>query len=188
MKIECKRLKELFLANLYISACTFGGGFVITTFMRKKLVNELHFIEDDEMLDLVAIAQSAPGSISVNAAILVGFHIGGILGLILSVIATIIPPFFIMLFIFSMYNFFNNNPYVNAILKGVQIAVIAIIFDTAFELGLKIIRTKNLFYLFMLLSSLVASYYFGIDAILIIMANLVLGILYSFYQIISVRL
>ena len=54
-------LKKLFFSTLYISAFTFGGGFVIITFMKRKFVDELHWIDEDEMLDLVAIAQSAPG-------------------------------------------------------------------------------------------------------------------------------
>lgn len=64
---------------LYISAATFGGGFVIVTLMKKKFVDEYKWI-DDEMLDLTAIAQSSPGAIAVNAAILVGYKIGGLLG------------------------------------------------------------------------------------------------------------
>lgn len=64
---------------LYISAATFGG-FVIVTLMKKKFVDEYKWIDDDEMLDLTAIAQSSPGAIAVNAAILFGYKIGGLLG------------------------------------------------------------------------------------------------------------
>ena len=62
-------LGKLFLSMLYISAFTFGGGFVIITFMKRKFVDELHWIDDQEMLDLTALAQSSPGAIAVNAAI-----------------------------------------------------------------------------------------------------------------------
>ena len=72
-----KILLKLFLNMLYISALTFGGGFVIVTFMKKKFVDELQWIQEDEMLDMVAIAQSSPGAIAVNAAILVGHKIDG---------------------------------------------------------------------------------------------------------------
>lgn len=60
-KAKGKNLLKLFLSTLYISAFTFGGGFVIITFMKKKFVDELHWIEEDEMLDLAALAQSSPG-------------------------------------------------------------------------------------------------------------------------------
>ena len=58
-------LWKLFISTLYISAFTFGGGFVIVTFMQRKFVDDLHWLEKDEMLDLVALAQSSPGAIAV---------------------------------------------------------------------------------------------------------------------------
>ena len=85
-------LLKLFISTLYISAFTFGGGFVIITFMKKKFVDELHWIDEEEMLDLTAIAQSSPGAIAVNAAILVGWKTVGLPGMVVAVIGTIIPP------------------------------------------------------------------------------------------------
>ena len=63
-----KKLKTLFLSTLYISAFTFGGGFVIVGFMRRKFVHDLHWIDEEEMLDFAALAQSCPGAVAVNAA------------------------------------------------------------------------------------------------------------------------
>ena len=76
-----KRLLTLFFSMLYISAFTFGGGFVIVTFMKRKFVDELHWIDEQEMLDMTALAQSSPGAIAVNAAILVGWKVGGFAGM-----------------------------------------------------------------------------------------------------------
>ena len=73
-------LLKLFLSTLYLSAFTFGGGYVIVTLMKKKFVDEYHWIGEDEMLDLVAIAQSSPGAIAVNGAIVVGYKLAGIPG------------------------------------------------------------------------------------------------------------
>ena len=70
-----KKLLRLFIETLYLSAFTFGGGYMIVSLMQKKFVNEYHWIEEDEMLDLVAIAQSAPGAIAVNGAIVVGYKL-----------------------------------------------------------------------------------------------------------------
>ena len=89
-----KILAKLFFSTLYLSAFTFGGGYVIVTLMKQKFVDELHWIQEDEMLDLIAIAQSAPGAIAVNGAIVVGFKLAGVLGAVTAIIATIIPPFF----------------------------------------------------------------------------------------------
>ena len=80
-------LWKLFISALYLSAFTFGGGYVIVTLMKKKFVDDYHWIEENEMLDLVAIAQSSPGPIAVNGAIVVGYKLAGMPGvLVLSLI------------------------------------------------------------------------------------------------------
>lgn len=89
-------LWTLFFSTLYLSAFTFGGGYVIVSLMKKKFVDEYHWIEEDEMLDLIAIAQSAPGAIAVNGAIVVGYKLAGISGALVAIIATILPPFLIL--------------------------------------------------------------------------------------------
>ena len=100
---KSKVLLKLFLSTLYISAFTFGGGFVIITFMKRKFVDELHWIEEDEMLDLAALAQSSPGAIAVNAAILVGWKAAGFVGMIVAIIGTILPPMTILAVISFFY-------------------------------------------------------------------------------------
>ena len=72
-------LSKLFISTLYLSAFTFGGGYVIVTLMKKKFVDQYHWIEENEMLDLIAIAQSSPGAIAVNASILIGYRIAGLI-------------------------------------------------------------------------------------------------------------
>ena len=76
MTAKSEILKKLFFSTFYLSAFTFGGGYVIITLLKQKFVDELHWISEDEMLDLVALAQSSPGPIAVNGAILVGYKYG----------------------------------------------------------------------------------------------------------------
>src|SRR5699024_6907819 len=106
MQSRKKVLIKLFVLTLYLSAFTFGGGYVIVTLMKKKFVDEYHWIEDGEMLDLVAIAQSAPGAIAVNGAIVVGYKLAGIIGAAVAILATILPPFVIISLISVFYNAF----------------------------------------------------------------------------------
>ena len=77
MESKGRILRKLFFSTLYLSAFTFGGGYVIVTLMKKKFVDSLHWIDEEEMLDLTAIAQSAPGAIAVNGAIVVGYKLAG---------------------------------------------------------------------------------------------------------------
>ena len=102
-------LAKLFLSTLYLSAFTFGGGYVIVTLMKKKFVDEYHWIDEQEMLDLVAIAQSSPGAIAVNGAIVVGYKLAGMAGVLTAVIATVLPPFTILTLISFCYAAFRSN-------------------------------------------------------------------------------
>ena len=122
-----RKLLRLFLSTLYISSFTFGGGFVIVTFMKKKFVDELHWIDEQEMLDMTAIAQSSPGAIAVNAAILVGWRVAGFIGMLVAVLGTVIPPMVILSVISLFYSAFASNEYVALVLKGMQAGVAAVL-------------------------------------------------------------
>ena len=96
MESRNKVLLKLFLSTLYLSAFTFGGGYVIVSLMKKKFVDECGWIKEEEMLDLIAIAQSAPGPMAVNGAIVVGYKLAGLTGALVSILGTILPPFIII--------------------------------------------------------------------------------------------
>ena len=117
MKDKKNVLRKLFLSTLYLSAFTFGGGYVIVTLMKKKFVDQYHWIEEDEMLDLVAIAQSAPGPIAVNGAIVVGYKLAGLFGVAVAILGTIIPPFVIIALVSVCYNAFRSNVIVGKMLE-----------------------------------------------------------------------
>ena len=170
-------LLKLFISTLYISAFTFGGGFVIITFMKKKFVDELHWIDEEEMLDLTAIAQSSPGAIAVNAAILVGWKTVGLPGMVVAVIGTIIPPMVILTIISFFYVAFATNPYIALILKGMQAGVAAVILDVVCSLGSNVIKQKNWIHYLILVVAFVATFVFQVNVIYIILASACVGIL-----------
>ena len=138
MSLKKQILLKLFFSTLYISAFTFGGGFVIVTFMKRKFVDEYHWIDEQEMLDLIALAQSSPGAIAVNGAILVGWRMGGFAGMLVSVLGTILPPMLILSVISFFYAAFASNHYVALTLKGMQAGVAAVILDVVCGLGNKV--------------------------------------------------
>lgn len=128
-------LRKLFFACLYLSTFTFGGGYVIVTLLKEKFVDHYHWIEEDEMLDLVAIAQSSPGAIAVNGAIIVGYKLAGIPGMLVSVIGAIIPPMVILSVISVFYDAFCSNYYIAALLKGMTAGVGAVIMSVVYDMG-----------------------------------------------------
>ena len=108
-KEKMRILWKLFYSTLYLSAFTFGGGYVIITLMKKKFVDEYRWIEEEEMLDLVAIAQSSPGPIAVNGAIVVGYKLAGMAGVLVSILGTVLPPFVILTVVSFFYEAFQSN-------------------------------------------------------------------------------
>lgn len=175
-KANPKKLLQLFLSTLYISAFTFGGGFVIVTFMKKKFVDEFHWIAESEMLDLAALAQSSPGAIAVNAAILVGWRVGGALGMAVAVLGTILPPMAILTVVSYFYAAFCANVYVAALLKGMQAGVAAVIFDVVWDLTAKIFKLKKPASVVVMLAAFVATWYFHVNVIYIILGAAAFGI------------
>src|SRR5699024_6752 len=123
---------------------TFGGGFVIIPLMRKKFVEELHWIDEQEMLDFTAIAQSSPGAIAVNASILVGYRVAGLCGALLTVLGTILPPLLIISVISFFYAAFRDNVFVNMAMTGMLAGVAAVICDVVITMGKGIVKQKRI--------------------------------------------
>ena len=136
--------KKLFFTVFKISACTFGGGFVIIPLMRRKFVEELGWIEEQEMMDLTAIAQSSPGAIAVNASILIGYHVAGFTGAMITVLGTVLPPLTIISLISLFYQAFRDNIIVNMAMAGMLAGVAAVICDVVINMIKNIIKQKRI--------------------------------------------
>lgn len=171
-----KKLWKLFLSTLYISSFTFGGGFVIVTFMKRKFVDELHWISEEEMLDMTALAQSSPGAIAVNAAILMGWRVCGFAGMLVAVLGTILPPMIILSIISFFYAAFASNRYVALMLKGMQAGVAAVIFDVVLSLGSGILKQKKIVYSVIMFAAFLAVLLLDVNVIFVILAAALLGI------------
>ena len=177
-----QKLRALFFSTLYISAFTFGGGFVIVTFMKRKFVDQLHWITEAEMLDMAALAQSSPGAIAVNAAILVGWRVAGLPGMVVAVVGTIIPPMVILSIISFFYASFATNPYVALVLKGMQAGVAAVILDVVCGLGGAVVKTKSAVYIALMAAAFVANFFFDVNVILIILVAAAFGVVRALFQ------
>ena len=167
-------LRKLFFACLYLSTFTFGGGYVIVTLLKEKFVDHYHWIEEDEMLDLVAIAQSSPGPIAVNGAIVVGYKLAGILGLV-SVIGAIIPPMVILSVISVFYDAFCSNYYIAALLKGMTAGVGAVIMSVVYDMGKNVVKSKDWVNVVIMIISFCLSYFLNVNIIYIILLVAVFG-------------
>ena len=156
MREKGKVLRKLFFSTLYLSAFTFGGGYVIVTLMKEKFVDQLHWIKEDEMLDLIAIAQSAPGAIAVNGAIVVGYKLAGLIGALVAIVATIIPPFVIISVISYFYELFRDNFIISKLLSGMQAGVGAVIASVVWDMGGSVVKQKDAASIVIMLAAFVA--------------------------------
>ena len=182
MKTKKEVLMKLFFSTLYLSAFTFGGGYVIVTLMKKKFVDEYHWIEENEMLDLVAIAQSSPGAIAVNGAIVVGYKLAGIAGAVTAIIATIIPPFVIISLISVFYNAFRTNFLVSQMLEGMQAGVGAAIAAVVFEMGAGVVHGKNPVSMAIMVLAFLAACVLGINVVYIVIVCGLFGLARTLVQ------
>lgn len=179
-RIDIKLLWKLFLSTLYLSAFTFGGGYVIVTLMKSKFVDEYKWITEKEMLNITAIAQSAPGAIAVNAAIVVGFRLAGLIGVLVAVLGTVIPPFFIISLISLFYEVFRQNQIITLLLEGMEAGVAAVVVAVSLEMALGVIKDKESILTIMMVLAFVANAIFDVNVIIIILLSVVIGIILHF--------
>ncbi len=177
-----KRLWKIFWSTFYLSAFTFGGGYVIVSLMKKKFVDEYHWIKEEEMLDLVAIAQSAPGAIAVNGAIVVGYKLAGLPGILVAILGTVLPPFVIISLISLCYQAVRDNRIVSLLLEGMQAGVGAVIASVTYDMAVGIAKKKDRISDLLMLGAFVASCFFGVNVVYVILFCGLLGIFRAFIE------
>lgn len=126
---------KLFWSFLKIGAFTFGGGYAMIPLIEDEVVNKNSWIEKDRFLELLTLAQSAPGPISLNTAVFVGYSMNRYKGAIASVLGVVIPSFFIILLVAMYFRDVQDNRVVEAMFKGMRPAVVALIAAPVFGLA-----------------------------------------------------
>lgn len=168
-------LKKLFFSTLYLSTFTFGGGYVIVSLLKTKFVDELHWIDENEMLDLIAIAQSSPGAIAVNGAIVVGYKLAGMPGIFCAILGAILPPFVIITAISTFYTAFKENFFIQNMLSGMRAGVGAVIISVVYDMGRGVAKLRSPILIMIMIAAFLANYYFRINVILIILLTALIG-------------
>lgn len=176
MKKDYSKLWTLFKSMFILSACTFGGGFVIVSLMKKRYVEELKWLEEDEMLDVTAITQSSPGPLPVNASVIIGYRISGVVGSLTAIFGTILPPMIIISVISLFYEQFRTNPYIATALQVMRAGVAAVIFDVVINLAGNVLKTKRILYIVMMITAFIAVYFLDVSAMVVILACLGIGL------------
>lgn len=173
---KLRMLWTLFSSMFLLSSCAFGGGFVVVSLIKKKFVEDLGLLDEDEMLDVTAITQSAPGPILVNCAVIIGYRLAGTAGSFAAALGTLIPPMLIISVISVFYDKFRENRYIAAAMQVMRAGVAAVIFDAVISLAKNVLKTKRALYIIMMTAAFICTYFFGMSAMLIIIICLAVGI------------
>ncbi len=170
-------LIKIFKESFYISAFTFGGGYVMLPLMRNRFVEQLKWINEQEMMDLFAIAQTAPGAMAINAAILIGYRLKGIKGTVVAIVATVLPPLVMMTVVSYWYSAFSQNKIIAAALRGMQAGVVAIIMDVVIRMILDFFKMKWIPAFMIMVGAFIAVYIFKVNIALILIVSSILGLI-----------
>ncbi len=128
-------LFDMFKTFFKVGAFTIGGGYAMIPIIQKEIVDNKRWVEEDEFLDTIAIAQGSPGPIAVNVSIFVGYKLKGFKGALACALGTVLPSFLIILLIATVFFQFRNNPIIEKVFLGIRPAVVALIASAVYKIG-----------------------------------------------------
>ena len=175
MKQRLKTYAWLLSANFFISAFTFGGGYIVVPMIRRFFVLKKPYLTEEELINLAAIAQSSPGAIAINLSALAGYKAAGTAGALISCSAAVAPPLVILAFVSAFYKAFAANAVMEA-------GVAALMIDLIADMCSLIWKKRSFFFSAMIPLSFAANFVFGIHAALILAVCCVLCILQALYK------
>lgn len=171
---------QLFLSTFRLSLFTLGGGYVIVPLMRNLFVREYGWIDEEEMLDIIAISQSSPGPIAVNTSILVGYRMRGVRGALLTLLGTILPAMIILSLLSLVYEWVKDNSIIQDLLEGMRIGVSAVILHAVYVMARTITRKKELVSIIIMAVAFVLSYFLQVNILIVIAFGILSGLIHYF--------
>ena len=135
------KLLDLFLTFLKIGATTFGGGYAMVPIIRHDIVEKKKWLNDEELMEIIAIAESTPGPIAIKVATYTGYKIKGFLGSLLATLAIVLPAFLIIFAISLLYNYVKDNQIIAAAFMGIKAAVALLILSAGIRMLIKMKKT-----------------------------------------------
>lgn len=175
---KLKKLLSVFWVFFRIGAFTFGGGYAMIPLIQKETVENKKWITDDDILEIIAIAESTPGPIAINSSTFVGYRVAGFWGAFFGTLGTVLPSFTIILIISFVLKEFKDLEVVQFAFQGIRAGVLALIIKALWAMYKK--APKDIIsYIVMALSFILAAFT-NINVLYIIIACAVLGLAASF--------
>lgn len=168
-------LLKLFAIFFKINAITFGGGYTIVPVIKDIFVNDLKLIKKDEMLNIVALAQSGPGAMTISTSLLTGYKLRGATGAIVALVASSLPCLLILSIISIFYQEFKSNLYIKAALQGISGVICAVLFITVFNMAKSSYKNYPVFTVIVVLLIFILGYIVGVTTAPLILLSALLG-------------
>ena len=175
--LSMKGMKEAFLTFFKIGIVTFGGGYAMIPMIEEEVVNKHHWTNKEELLDLIAIAQSCPGVFAVNISTFIGYKLNKKAGAFCTTLGAALPSFIIILLIAMFFHQFADNKVVAAMFRGIRPAVVALIAVPTFRLAKT--ASISLTNCWIPIACALAIWALGVSPILIIIIAAVAGYVYG---------
>ncbi|HHX52071.1 MAG TPA: chromate transporter [Erysipelothrix sp.] len=167
---------DLFFTFLKINAITFGGGYTIVPVIRDEFIHKKKLIDEEEMLNIVTLAQSGPGAMAISTSLLTGYRVKGFKGAITSLVASVLPPLVIITIVFFFYDAFKTNFWVKSALEGMAGVISAVLFITVFQMAKQALKDHKIFSSLLMIGAFTSSYFFQIHTVLIIITLALIGL------------
>lgn len=181
-KNKMKLYGWLFYVNFFISAFTFGGGYVVIPMIRKFYVQQKQLFHEEALLSMAAIAQSSPGAIAINLASLAGYKVAHFKGALISCLGAVLPPLLLLSIISMSYTQVQNNDILRCVLRGMEAGVAAIIVDLVITMCATIAQKKCRLHTLLIPFSFLASFFFQMNVIAILCIGALLCLLNLYIQ------
>ena len=170
---------DTFRTFFKIGIFTLGGGYAMIPLIEEEVVNRHRWVGKDEMLDLIAIAQSCPGVFAINIAVFIGYKLRKTRGALATALGTALPSFLIILAIAIFFSQFKDNRYVAAMFRGIRPAVVALIAVPTFRLGQR--AQLNRFTLWIPVACALTIWALGVSPVWIIIIAGIAGYIYGMF-------
>ena len=172
---------DLFLTFARIGGLTFGGGYAMLPILEKEVVENRGWCKEEELTDYYAIGQCTPGVIAVNTATFVGSKLAGIPGGIVATLGVVFPSMVIITVIAAFLRNFADNPYVIHAFAGLRVVVTVLVLNTVIKLLKSNVKGKGLPTLILFALVLIASFFFKISSVLLVMIAMVWGLFFGLW-------
>ena len=172
---------DLFLTFARIGGLTFGGGYAMLPILEKEVVENRGWCKEEELTDYYAIGQCTPGVIAVNTATFVGSKLAGIPGGIVATLGVVFPSMVIITVIAAFLRNFADNPYVIHAFAGLRVVVTVLVLNTVIKLLKSNVKGKGLPTLILFALVLIASFFFKISSVLLVVIAMVWGLFFGLW-------